>query len=266
MRRGAFVVISAVLGVAGHAFAHSIECVAYLSGTAQSPPNSSLGTGTVLAILNADLATLNIQATFSGLSGTTTTAHIRGLTTTPFTGTANAVTTLPTLPNFPSGVTSVSYYNQTLDLANSNSYNPGFIATSGGTVGQAFNRLIFGMVQGRTYFNINSNAFPSGEIRGFLGPFPDANHDGKINSLDFSAMAASYNTFGTLFESGDFNIDGYTNSLDFNAIATHFGESVNFPMLQMAALVPEPVTLSPIVALPFLARRCKRWKIVDRSS
>jgi hypothetical protein len=51
----------------------------------------------------------------------------------------------------------------------------------------------------------------------------DANHDRYINSLDFAALAQSFNTVGASFGQGDFNGDGKVNAVDFNILASKFG-------------------------------------------
>jgi hypothetical protein len=58
-------------------------------------------------------------------------------------------------------------------MADSSSYNPAFITSSGGTVSDALNALIFALEDGKAYLNIHTTAFPSGEIRGFLTPVPE---------------------------------------------------------------------------------------------
>jgi hypothetical protein len=64
---------------------------------------------------------------------------------------------------------------------------------------------------------------PAVLVRGtYLG---DANLDGTVNSLDFGALASSFNLTGRVWSQGDFNFDGITNALDFNAIATNFGQT-----------------------------------------
>jgi hypothetical protein len=66
----------------------------------------------------------------------------------------------------------------------------------------------------------------------------DANLDGKVNALDFNALAASFGT-GNSWCKGDFNYDGVTNMLDFAALATNFNLALASPGL--GAIVPEPV-------------------------
>jgi hypothetical protein len=141
-----------------------------MSGSGESPPNASTASGTALVALDLDVITMRVQASFTGLSGGATAAQV--LTTTPLTGTAGVLSLNPTLPGFPLGVTSGSY-DQTIDLTQASGYTPEFITASGGTVSDALNALIFGMADGKTYFEIDSSAFPGGEIRGFLTPAPE---------------------------------------------------------------------------------------------
>lgn len=160
------------LGLAARLPAHEITYSAVLSGPAEQPPNSSPGVGAVLITWDLDLVTMRVEANFSGLVSTSTAAHIHGLTTAPGSGAAIVATQLPSFPGFPLGVTA-GVYDQTFDMTVAASYNPAFITASGGTVSQALNALIFGMDQGRTYFNIHTEAFPAGEIRGFITPVPE---------------------------------------------------------------------------------------------
>jgi hypothetical protein len=55
--------------------------------------------------------------------------------------------------------------------------------------------------------------------------FGDANLDGKVNALDFNAVATNFGkTPGSdVWAQGDFNYDGNVNTLDFTALAGSFG-------------------------------------------
>ena len=55
----------------------------------------------------------------------------------------------------------------------------------------------------------------------------DANRDGKVDSMDFNALAAHFGATGTLFSEGDFNYDGFTNTLDFNALVQRYGTDLH---------------------------------------
>jgi hypothetical protein len=164
---------AAVMTLAGAAQAHIIVFTAHLTGPAESPPNASPGIGDATVTLDLDLATMRVEAVFSGLIGNVTASHIHGPTAIAGTGTAGVATTTPTFPLFPLGGTSGSY-DQTFDLTLASSYNPAFITASGGTISQAMNRLIFAIEDGKAYLNIHTSSFPGGEIRGFLVPAPGA--------------------------------------------------------------------------------------------
>jgi hypothetical protein len=60
----------------------------------------------------------------------------------------------------------------------------------------------------------------------------DANHDGQVDTLDFTAIAAHFNQQVNSYADGDFNYDGVVNALDFNALASHFG-STSSPSLAL---------------------------------
>jgi hypothetical protein len=64
-------------------------------------------------------------------------------------------------------------YTQTFDLTLASTYNPAFITARGGTVDAARLAFLNALQNGQTYFNIHSNAFPGGEIRGQLQPVPE---------------------------------------------------------------------------------------------
>jgi hypothetical protein len=174
MKNGFLAVISgAVLCVlATQASAAIFTFDAILSGPAENPPNASLGTGFAQVIVDDNAFTMNVSATFSGLIGLTTASYIHCCTAAPGTGTAGVATTVPTFAGFPLGVTSGTY-NNTLDMTLASSYNPAFVTLNGGTVAGAFNALLNGLEAGDAYFNIHTNVFPGGEIRGFLAAVPE---------------------------------------------------------------------------------------------
>lgn len=163
--------IALTAAAAGTAQAHEVFYWANLSGPAEAPPNSSPGIGWSFVTVDLDLATMRVQCEFSGLIGNTTASHIHGPTANPFQGTAGVMTTTPTFAGFPLGVTSGSY-DITLDLTAASTYNPAFVSASGGTISQAMNRMLLAFEEGRAYHNIHTQAFPGGEIRGFLVAVP----------------------------------------------------------------------------------------------
>jgi len=155
------------------AHADVINLFANLSGANDSTP--SLGTGFVQVVLNTTAQTLEINATFSGLTSPDNAAHIHCCA--PLGTNAGVATTVPTFgalgpnPEFPLGVTSGTY-DQTFNLLDSRFYNPAFVTANGGTVVGAEAVLIAGLESQMTYFNIHTVNFPGGEIRGQLVPAP----------------------------------------------------------------------------------------------
>ena len=124
------------------------------------------GTGTVQIDWDDALHTMRVQSSFSGLSGTTTIAHIHAPTAVPGTGTAAVATQVPTFALFPVGVTSGTF-DQTLDLTVLSSWNPTYVTNNGGTAAGAEAALKTALDQTRAYFNIHTSTFGGGEIRGF---------------------------------------------------------------------------------------------------
>jgi hypothetical protein len=90
---------------------------------------------------------------------------------------AGVATVLPIFTGFPMGPTVRSgSYDRTFDTepaVAADTYNPAFVAANGGTVAAAEAVLFAGMLAGRTYFNIHTNQFPGGEIRGTLLATPE---------------------------------------------------------------------------------------------
>ena len=125
------------------------------------------GTGTGSMTYDDVPNTLRLQATFSGLSGNVTVAHLHG----PLPSTSVIVPRAASLPNFPTGNT-FGTYDQTLDLGATSTYRQAFIDANGGTTTGARNALIASFDAGTTYFNIHSSTFPGGEIRAFATPVP----------------------------------------------------------------------------------------------
>jgi hypothetical protein len=136
--------------------------------TAALAPEVLGATGTGSAQIDWDDAahTMRVQASFSGLSGFTTQAHIHAPTPTPGTGTAGVATQLPSFVLFPLGVQSGTF-DQTLDLTLATTYNPQYITDNGGTAAGAEAALKLALDEVRAYFNIHTTTFSGGEIRGF---------------------------------------------------------------------------------------------------
>jgi hypothetical protein len=154
-----------------------------MDGPSEAPPNASPGTGFTTVTLDAILYTMRVQVEFQDLIGTTTAAHIHAPTAVPFTGTAGVATELPSFTGFPLGVTSGSM-DMTYDMLQASSWNPAYVTANGGEPLLAFFSFLGQMQEGRTYFNIHTNTFPGGEIRGFLVPEP-----GTMVALGLGAAA-----------------------------------------------------------------------------
>jgi hypothetical protein len=146
-----------------------VRYTADLSGSNESPPNSSPGTGQAAVTIDDGALTMQIEAIFNGLQGNSTVAHIHAATAVPGTGNAGVATTTPTFAGFPAGVRNGSYSNS-LNLLDPASYNPAFITANGGSTTSASAALISAIAAGRAYFNLHSTSFPGGELRGFLTP------------------------------------------------------------------------------------------------
>lgn len=168
------IVCVGLLGLAAvlPAAAAVINYAGTLSGSLENPPNASPGTGTAFVTVDTATNTMRVQATFSGLLGTTTAAHIHCCATAP--SNAGVATQTPSFIGFPLGVTSGTFDN-TFDMLLASSYNAAFLnnATNLGNTATAWVTLYTGMAAGQTYFNIHTNVFPGGEIRSFLTTVPE---------------------------------------------------------------------------------------------
>ena len=148
-----------------------ITFVANLSGANEVPAVVSAGTGLATVILDPTAQTLQVNATFSGLTSNTVAAHIHCCQ--PLGTNAGVATTVPAFPGFPLGVTSGTYSSVVFDLTQPLIYNPAFVTLQGGTIAGAEAALINGIENGQTYFNIHTSINPGGEIRGQLFAVPE---------------------------------------------------------------------------------------------
>ena len=142
---------------------------AFLDGPSENPPNASPGTGFAVVTHDPVAHTLSIDVSFSGLLGSTTAAHIHCCTDPP--ANVGVATQTPVFVGFPLGVTAGAY-NNTFDTSLSSTFNASFVTNNGGVAG-AEAALGTGLLAGRAYFNIHTNLFPGGEIRGFLTQIPE---------------------------------------------------------------------------------------------
>ncbi len=168
----------AIAAFSGIARADQLAFTASLTGSQEVPPSGSPGIGTALVTVDTTTHIMTVNVAFSGLFSTTagnlpsgtTAAHIHCCV--PPGANAGVATAVPTFPGFPLGVTSGTYL-QTFDLTLASTYNPAFITAHGGSVAGAEAAFIAGLLSGQTYFNIHTNAFPGGEIRGQLQAVPE---------------------------------------------------------------------------------------------
>jgi CHRD domain-containing protein len=172
----ALVIMAALMLSAPAVHADPMTFIANLSGANETIPTGSPGTGLATIVLDPVAQTLQVNATFSGLTANDTAAHIHCCQITPGNPmTVGVATTVPAFPGFPLGVTSGTYTSAVFDLTQPLIYNTtpitGFVAMQGG-LPQAEAALIAGIENGQTYFNIHTSNFPGGEIRGQLTAVP----------------------------------------------------------------------------------------------
>jgi hypothetical protein len=170
MRLTAPALLAATLALsASTASAHSV----LFAGTFAPEAVGATGTGSLSLEYDDDGHTLLINATWSGLSGTTTNAHIHCCTAAANTGTAGvALAQSGMLPDFPLGLSSGSY-TRVIDLTQTSQYSATFLSASGGTAALAEARLISNLMSGQAYFNIHTSTFAGGEIRSFVTAVPE---------------------------------------------------------------------------------------------
>jgi hypothetical protein len=166
----AFVLAAAMMLSASPVSAIPITFVANLSGANEVPLIITPGTGLATVFLDPTAQTLQVNATFSGLTSNDVAAHIHCCA--PLGTNVGVATAVPAFPGFPLGVTSGTYSSVVFDLTQSTIYNPAFITLQGG-LAQAEAALITGVEAGQTYFNIHTANNPGGEIRGQLEPVPE---------------------------------------------------------------------------------------------
>lgn len=172
MRRLLLAAIAVLPLAAGGASAAPLTFRAFLSGPAEEPPVASPGTGTATVVLDTVANTLRVTADFGGLLSPTIFAHVHCCTPTPLAGVSPVAVAPMNLPGFPVGVTS-GVYDRLLNSEDAAIYTPTFVATfGGGTIPGAEAALLAGLQSGRAYFNIHTETFRGGEIRGFFAPVP----------------------------------------------------------------------------------------------
>jgi hypothetical protein len=138
-----------------------------LSGANETPPNNSTAAGTVEVLLDPAAETIQIIASFFGLTTPDVAAHIHCCA--PLGTNVGVATTLPSFAGFPLGVTEGTYLSPLFSLEDPTFYNPAFVTQEGG-LAQAETALIAGIENEQTYFNIHTSQFPGGEIQAQLLP------------------------------------------------------------------------------------------------
>jgi hypothetical protein len=169
-----------------------ITLFANLTGANEIPATPSTGTGQATVIVDTTALTMEVQVTFSGLTSGTTAAHIHCCLASPLLNSNQPVgTTTPTFPGFPSGTSGT--YDQTFSLLAPSTYNL-FVPPNppnpamgnpllGPTVATAEPVFLAALLDQRTYLNIHTTNFMTGEIRGILavpGPIAGAGLPGLI--------------------------------------------------------------------------------------
>ena len=163
-------IAAAILATAANSRAALFTYNVTLNGATEIPSNFSPGFGFGTVTIDNVTNTMTSFVNFQTLTGITISAALFGATAVPFTGSAglasNNFTTFPVGVNF--GVAS-----GTLNMTQTSSYDPGFLAANGGTAASAFAALKSFADSGRTYIDIKTSTFPAGEIRGYLTPVPE---------------------------------------------------------------------------------------------
>ena len=136
-----------------------------LSGLNETTPNTSTATGSGTLLLSTDQNTINVFATWAGLTGPATVGHAHCCASLG----ANAGVAIDFSPP---GVATGSL-TRTYDLTLASTYNGGFVTANGGTVASARAAFLTGLFGGKVYYNIHTAANRGGEIRGQLAAVPE---------------------------------------------------------------------------------------------
>ncbi len=173
--------LAAFTALAFTAPAAHADLVHYQAWMSPEAPTAT-GSGRVDLVFDTDTLLLQIDASWSGLSGITTVAHIHCCTPAPGTNpltpafggsaTVGVAVTPGTLTGFPAGISSGSY-SRAIDLGVDASYTTAFRNANGGTAAGARAAVLAGMSDGRAYFNVHTDKFTGGEIRGFITRVPE---------------------------------------------------------------------------------------------
>jgi hypothetical protein len=163
--RGVFRLGAVFMLLAATGFGAQTYYAGTLLGANENLPVASTGIGTATVTYDAATHLLGVQLSFSGLTGTTTAAHIHCCVAPP--ANIGVATQTPTFSGFPAGVTSGAY-NNTFDLTLASSFSAAFVTANGGTAAGAEAALAAGLANGQAYLNVHTSFAPGGEIRSFL--------------------------------------------------------------------------------------------------
>jgi hypothetical protein len=88
----------------------------------------------------------------------------------------------------------------------------------------------------------------------------DANHDLKVNTLDFNALASYFGAASNAsWQEGDFNADNKIDSTDFGLLVGNFGATYTPPAgPALGSVVPEPASLGILAIAALFTRRSRR--------
>ncbi len=145
------VAAAAALALASPAIAVTTVYTATLSGPNESPPNTSLATGSALVSLDDVALSVAVHVTFADLAASATAGHIHCCTSVAGTGTVGVFLGFT---GFPAATTGT--YDNSFTLS-----------------GSSFSTLLAGIDAGKAYVNLHNSVYPDGEIRGFLAPVPE---------------------------------------------------------------------------------------------
>jgi hypothetical protein len=141
-----------------------------LSAENEVPPVDSAGAGTAVVVLDPTAQTIQIIASYFGLTTPVTMAHIHCCA--PLGMNAGVATTVPAFAGFQLGMTQGTYLSPIFSLADPSFYNPVFVNMFPGGLPEAAAALITGIQNEQTYFNIHTQMFGPGEIRSQLFALP----------------------------------------------------------------------------------------------
>jgi hypothetical protein len=159
---------AALLSVAGAAQSAILIYTADMNGATEVPSNASTAFGFTELMVDTTADTLQVDITYSGLTGgPPAAAHIHCCAP-PGTNVGVAVG----FPGFPA--TTSGAYSHLFNLLDASIYTSTFLSGfGGGTAAGAEAALLKGFVEGQAYSNIHNAVFPGGEIRGQLHVVPE---------------------------------------------------------------------------------------------